>query len=254
MNKNKNLKVFDDYSNYYDLLYKDKDYLGEASYINNLLKKFSLIKCNILEFGSGTGGHASVLTQKFGHNILGVDFSEKMVSMATNNETFNSVVGDMRYYDANKKFDCVLALFHVVSYLPTSRDIDLFFKNANKHLNRGGKLIFDTWYTPCVRFIGPTNTIKKMENSVCEIIRFGEPRTIKSNNQVEVNFTTFVRNKPDSSWNKLYETHLMRHFDDKDIEIMSKKNGFKLIASEEFLSGKKASKKTWGVCYVLEKE
>lgn len=253
MNK-KDSMVFDDYSNYYDLLYKDKDYIKESNYINRLLTKSNLTNCNILEFGSGTGGHAQILTTKFGHKILGVDLSKKMIASAFKNENFESVVGDMRYYDARKKFDCVLALFHVVSYLPTNKDINSFFKNANRHLNIGGKLIFDCWYSPCVQSIGPTNTIKKMENHSCEIIRFGEPKIIKSKNQVEVNFTSFIRNKPNKIWKKLNETHLMRHFDNKDIKTISKKNGFKIISSEEFLTGKKASKKTWGVCFILEKD
>lgn len=31
--------VFDEYAAYYDLLYKDKDYVGEAEYIDGLISK-----------------------------------------------------------------------------------------------------------------------------------------------------------------------------------------------------------------------
>ena len=45
---------FNDYSNYYDLLYKDKNYLKEVNYINKLLKTFySKKKLNILEWKQG---------------------------------------------------------------------------------------------------------------------------------------------------------------------------------------------------------
>ena len=33
--------VFNEYAHYYDLLYKDKDYVGEAEYIDSLIKKYN---------------------------------------------------------------------------------------------------------------------------------------------------------------------------------------------------------------------
>jgi len=43
--KNMNLtsenSVFADYARYYDLLYKDKDYEGEADYVDGLIRRFS---------------------------------------------------------------------------------------------------------------------------------------------------------------------------------------------------------------------
>ena len=32
--------VFDAYARYYDLLYKDKDYAGEAAYVHGLIQKY----------------------------------------------------------------------------------------------------------------------------------------------------------------------------------------------------------------------
>ena len=34
-----NENVFVDYSDFYDIFYKDKDYAGEVNYLSNLLKK-----------------------------------------------------------------------------------------------------------------------------------------------------------------------------------------------------------------------
>jgi SAM-dependent methyltransferase len=253
MKKNED-QVFKDYSKYYDLLYKDKDYKEESRYINDLLKKFSLDACEILEFGSGTGGHANILTKKYKYKILGVDQSKEMIGMAKNNKNFKSIVGDMRSFDAKKKFDCVLALFHVVSYLTSAKDINKFFKNANKHLPSKGKLIFDCWYSPAVNYIGPSLTVKKIENRSCEVVRIGEPKIFKKKNQVLVNFTNFIRNKPSDNWFQIKESHLMRHYSKDEIGNIAKRNGFKLISSEQFMTGSKSSKNTWGVCFILEKK
>ena len=51
-------KVFDGYSRYYDLLYKDKNYKSESEYISSLIKTHSPNAKKVLELGSGTGIHA----------------------------------------------------------------------------------------------------------------------------------------------------------------------------------------------------
>lgn len=37
-----NNTVFKDYSRYYNLLYRDKDYMAEVEYISSLLERFSV--------------------------------------------------------------------------------------------------------------------------------------------------------------------------------------------------------------------
>ncbi len=52
---------FLEYSRYYDLMYKDKDYLGEVNYVYSKLVNLLPNITNILEIGTGTGIHASML-------------------------------------------------------------------------------------------------------------------------------------------------------------------------------------------------
>ena len=47
-----NENVFNDYSDFYDIFYKDKDYAGEVNYLSNLLKKYNPNNYKLLEFGS----------------------------------------------------------------------------------------------------------------------------------------------------------------------------------------------------------
>ena len=75
------MQVFKDYAAYYDLLYKDKDYLKEVNYINNLILKYKKGSKTILEMGSGTGKHAVLLVKK-NYNLVGVDFSQSMINLA----------------------------------------------------------------------------------------------------------------------------------------------------------------------------
>ena len=68
------IMVFDEYAEYYDLLYKDKDYVAEANYIDGILQKYATGCQKILELGCGTGKHAELLSHK-GYEITGIDMS-----------------------------------------------------------------------------------------------------------------------------------------------------------------------------------
>ena len=73
--------IFSKYADYYDALYRDKNYNKETQYIEKLINKFSGKKLNILELGCGSGSHAFKL-QKKGHKIVAIDRSKKMINLA----------------------------------------------------------------------------------------------------------------------------------------------------------------------------
>ena len=134
MDKKNNQKIFNDYSKYYDLLYKDKDYVGEVEYINGILKENNLTNVNILELGSGTGRHGKIIGD-LGHKVTRVEISHKMLDIAERTKNFNCIQGDIINTKLNKRFDVVLALFHVISYISENNKLMSLFKNVNKHLN-----------------------------------------------------------------------------------------------------------------------
>ena len=69
--------VFADYARYYDLLYRDKDYVAEAEYVAGLIHKFHSSTRNILELGSGTRIHASLLAEE-GFTVPGIERSPEI--------------------------------------------------------------------------------------------------------------------------------------------------------------------------------
>ena len=55
------MSILGTYSRYYNLLYKDKDYAGEAAYIYDLIGRYRPGATNILNLGCGTGRHDHLL-------------------------------------------------------------------------------------------------------------------------------------------------------------------------------------------------
>lgn len=69
------------YSRYYDLLYSDKDYIGEVEYVDSLIKANSNNATTLLDMGCGTGKHAELLCDK-GYIVHGIDLSQDMLKIA----------------------------------------------------------------------------------------------------------------------------------------------------------------------------
>ena len=83
-------EIFSKYADYYDALYKDKNYNDESRYIERLINKFAGKKLNILELGCGSGSHAFRLQAK-GHNIVAIDRSKKMINLAKKKDKNNKI-------------------------------------------------------------------------------------------------------------------------------------------------------------------
>lgn len=254
------MAVFDNYSLYYDLLYRDKDYIKEAEYIDSLVKKHSPHAESILELGCGTGYHAELLAKK-GYDIFGIDFSSSMLEAAGKRKSalpdelagkINFLSGDVREVRVNKKFDAVISLFHVMSYQISNEDIYKAFLTASEHLNTGGIFIFDCWYGPAVLTDRPAARIKQYKNECIEIIRIAEPEMLPNNNAVIVNYQMFV--KDDRNLKEIKETHKMRYLFKPEIELLLKNTGMKLIHDEEWITGRNPGFDTWNVCFIGEKE
>lgn len=240
------------YAKYYNLLYGDKDYSAEVDYVIKQLKKFAPTAKNLLEFGSGTGAHG-ILFQKAGYTVLGLERSEDMVTEARL-RGFECQVTDIRNFELNKKYDAVISLFHVVSYLTNNVALINTFRNANKHLKEQGIFLFDVWYTPAVYEQKALPRIKKMQNKELAVTRFAEPKIDINNNIVDVQFSVYAKELDTGHTNELYESHAMRHFSIPEIGLLAELTGFEILKAEEFLTGNEPSEKTWGVCFILKKK
>lgn len=248
------MTVFNDYSQYYDLLYQDKDYEAETNYILDLIKKYHAKTKSILELGCGTGKHANLLA-KNNFIIHGVDISPTMLEIAKKNHhpNISFALGDARNYRANQKFDTVISLFHVASYQNSNQDLNDYFQTANLHLDCNGIFIFDAWYGPAVLTQLPESRVKILENNHLKIIRNANSEVDFNNNIVKVNYEINITSKANNSQHKILETHNMRYLFLNEVKMLCEKNNFKLLDYHQFLSKIPASKDSWGVCFILKK-
>lgn len=211
--------VFDSYSRYYDLLYRDKDYAGEAAYLASHLRRHAPKAASILELGCGTGTHAEHLARA-GFTVHGVDQSESMLARAAARKSalpaelaarLSFGRGDARTVRTGAQYDAVISLFHVMSYQTGNADLQAAFATAATHLRPGGLFLFDFWYGPAVLAQQPEVRVRRLADERIEVTRIAEPVMHPNENVVDVNYTVIIDDKATGGSERVRETHRMRY-------------------------------------------
>lgn len=249
------MNVFGNYSFYYDALYRDKDYPREARFVHGVIRKHAPQVKAILDLGCGTGVHAEYLAG-MGYRVHGVDVSPSMIQLARRRKQempaptaglLSFAEGDIRTCAAGQSFDCVTALFHVVSYQNTYEDLRAVFHTAHNHLTPGGLFLFDFWHGPAVLRDAPAARIKRWEDGQTEVIRLAEPVMHAERNVVDVNYTLLVKDKGSGAIEEIRETHCMRYWFLPELVFFLSEEGFALREAGEWMTAAAPSANSWSV-------
>jgi SAM-dependent methyltransferase len=252
------VSVFAGYSRYYDLLYRDKDYAGEARYVADIIRRHAPRAKSLMEIGCGTGAHAVELA-RLGFDVAGVDMSEGMLDAADARRSsldprlaakMEFAHGDARTVRLGRKFDAVISLFHVMSYQTSNEDLAAAVATAREHLEPGGVFVFDCWYGPAVLRQWPTVTEKNLSDDATEVSRKAEPVVHAAENVVDVNYTVVVTDRVTRASETLRETHRMRYLFAPEIEMTLSAAGMSLVDSRGWMMESPPGFETWGAVFV----
>ena len=253
--------VFDAYSEYYDLLYIDKDYSAEATYIDALIKRHAPAAKHILELGCGTGTHAEHLA-RMGYHVCGIDMSEGMIERAQRRlaklpgdiaQRLSFSVSDIRNARLEKTYDITIALFHVMSYQNTNQDLMKVLHTAYDHLKSNGLFLFDYWYGPSVLTKLPEIRVKRFENNTIHVTRIAEPEIYFNRNIVDVNYVITVKDKYSDAITELTEKHAMRYLFLPEIKQFADPR-FIVEGHYEWLKNSAPTHRSWSALTVLKKQ
>lgn len=251
------MEIFQDYAYYYNLFYKDKDYPKEARTVEILMGQEREIK-SVLNLGCGTGRHDIELA-KMGYNMTGIDMSERMISVARTNSVKEGCdirfeVADIRSYKTEKKYDAVIALFHVISYQTETEDLIRTFRTAAGALRKGGIFIFDLWYGPGVLSDKPAVRVRTVEDNENILYRVARPEMRVEDNVVNVLYEILIANKQTDKLRKLTEIHSMRYFFAPEIRYYLETAGFELLCCVDCETLEKTDFSSWTAYCVAEKK
>ena len=250
--------VFEAYARYYDLLYRDKDYLQETDYVVSRLERSVPRARDILELGCGTGAHAEELARR-GFTVHGIDSSPAMVEKALARKKglpadlglrLSFEVGDVRTVRTGRKYGAVVSLFHVVSYQASNADLSAVIETAAVHTDPGAVFFFDFWYGPAVLTQRPEVRVKRLEDEQVRITRLAEPVMRPEENLVDVNYTVFIEDKSTGVVDQIRETHTMRYLFLPELKRYTNRQ-FESSPAAAWLTDRPLSMGDWSGCVTL---
>ncbi|MBD3259365.1 methyltransferase domain-containing protein [Candidatus Woesearchaeota archaeon] len=134
-----------DFVYYYDLFKDEKSYVNTVNMLISLFKKHNVK--SVLDIGCGTGKIDKLLKEKK-YEILGIDNSKEMIEHAQRNYpeiVFKQM--DAETFKLDNKFDAIIALDSVLTFLTKEGVFEEAIKNIVEHMKQGGILFFNTGFT-----------------------------------------------------------------------------------------------------------
>ena len=248
---------FREYAAWYDLLYKDKDYLNESFYIRNLLNRYASGAVNrLMEIGCGTGNHAQHLAS-IGYQVTGTDLSGEMIGIAKEkwkeNPRLRFIQGHSNDLNLGEVFDGIISLFHVMSYVKSHNDLSASFETAFRHLRAGGVFIFDFWYGPAVLHDLPVSRERTVQGDGLSITRKATPTLFTNQDLVNVHYDLEIR-KHGEETRHVSEDHKVRYLFLPELEYLLAREGFSVEVALQWMDlEKEPDRDHWYACMVARK-
>lgn len=227
-------KSFDISSEFYDLLYKDKNYEHEADFIEEVFLAFGK-PTSLLEVGCGTGNYTRIFCQR-GYDVSGLDISEKMIHAAKKKCDCAFQIADARTFSLGRKFDACVALFAVMGYMVENSDVMSALRNIRAHLKPGGLFVFDVWNGLAVLRILPEVRVKEVENTECAVRRVATPSLKSRNHLCVVDYNYSVLNKKTQILQESSESHRVRFYFPQELSFFLEQAGFEVLKICPFLN------------------
>ncbi len=242
----------------YDLFYQDKPYQEEARYAAELIRaRFPAAK-SILDLGCGTGLRCMELARQ-GYKVSGVDQSASMLDAARRHlsaacdfspAAVEFQIGDITTFQASSKYDAVISLFHVFSYLATEvalrQAVDCSFAN----LNPGGVLIFDYWHGPGVMKDPPAIRTKVVENANLKAKRTAIPQHLPNQNLVKLTVYLQITDKVNGATYDSEESYILRYWFPDELKEALKNAGFQEIQQYAWMTPSAPGPEVWQACTI----
>ena len=140
--------MYEESAFYYDIIYGYKNYKKESVRIHHLIRRYKKSRQNsLLDVACGTGNHIAYLKKRY--KVQGVDNNPRMLAQARKKHPDVSFhIGDMTRFNLRTRFDIVTCLFSAIGHVKTKTRLRQAVRNMADHLNPGGLLIVEPWFTP----------------------------------------------------------------------------------------------------------
>ena len=223
------MEAYTDFASVYDTFMDETPYEEWCEFLITILEKYQIPKELVLDLGCGTGTLTRLLS-KAGYDMIGVDNSAQMLSIAMSKkeehkEDILYLLQDMREFELYGTVGAVISVCDSLNYLLEEEDLVQTFRLVNNYLDPKGIFIFDF------------NTVYKYKDIIGDAV-IAENREECSfiwenyyHQEEEINeydLTVFVREE-ENMFRRFQENHYQRGYRLEQIKGCLEKAGMEFV-------------------------
>jgi len=256
------MQPYTGFASVYDIFMDNVPYDEWTDYVEHLLKDNNVKEGLVLELGCGTGSMTARLAGR-GYDMIGIDNSEEMLSIARENSEEKDdkilyLCQDMREFELYGTVAAVISVCDSINYILTEEDLLKVFRLVNNYLDPNGLFLFDldTLYA-YEKVLGDTTIAENRDEG-----SFIWENTYYDEEMInEINLTLFLpeegRKIPEddqvSNYRKYEETHYRRAYPLDTVKRLIDEAGMELVAIYDALTQEPPKKDSERV-YILVRE
>lgn len=236
----------------YDRLMEDVDYEEWSNYVQEMMQNNIENPKKILELACGTGNITIPLAKK-GYDIIGLDISEDMLTVAKGKSIEKGldilfIQQDMVFLEVEAKYDCILSMCDGINYIVDIEDLAQVFDGVYRALQDDGAFIFDISSHYKLKNILGTNTFGENLEDLCYL---WENYFDEDTKTLEMDLTFFI--KEGKHYKKEEEYHIQRAYEVDELITILKQSKFKDIKAYDAFSYNMPNEKSERIFIIAKK-
>ena len=217
------------FSDFYDILTENVNYPQRAQYIADLLTANGVKGGILLDLACGTGKLSTEMAKR-GFEVIGVDASGDMLSIAMNNAYESGVnilflCQTMQQLDLYGTINACVCTLDSINHLTEKADVQAAFDKVSLFTEPGGIFVFDINTPYKHREVLADNTfVYDMDGVYC----VWQNTLDKDTDTVQIDLDIFEEIE-DGVYERMQESFSERAYEIKEIETMLEKAGFETV-------------------------
>lgn len=222
------MEAYTGFAGVYDMFMEDIPYEKWRDFLTGVLRKEGIENGIVCELGCGTGRMTRLLAE-CGYDMIGIDASEEMLSVAREHESEGILylAQDMREFELYGTVRAVISICDSMNYLLEDSQILAVLRLVNNYLDPGGIFVFDlnTDYKFRTQFGQQTFSEHREEGSLIWDNFYDEKERIN-----EYALTLFIQEEQ-GLYRKYEETHYERGYSLDEIVRLIECAGMEFVCS-----------------------
>ena len=232
------------------------DFMGNIPYetwsnnIAGLLKEYNITEGIVCELGCGTGKLTELMAKK-GYEMIGIDNSEDMLSVARESceEDILYLLQDMRELELYGTVEAVISVCDSMNYLVNDGELEEVLRKVNLYLERDGIFIFDMKTEYCYeKVLGDSVQYEDTE----DMALIWENHYDKQSKIHSYDLTMFISYDEEGSFTRYRETHYQRAYSVDEVKAAVKAAGMELLKVIDADSMKEPGESSERIYYVVK--